>query len=96
MTIQSCAGEYPPQVTERSDAEIKHVPVLLKEALEFLLVSAVRPPTVLLGEALVETGFEPPAPEARESGVEAGTHRQCIRLWSVGETAYIDRGWIEK
>lgn len=49
----------------------------------------------VLGEALVETGFEPPAPETRECSTEAGAWRQCVRLWRVGETTYIDHGWLE-
>lgn len=49
----------------------------------------------VLGEALVETGFEPPAPETLECSVEAGAYRQCFRSWRVGKTTYIDQGWIE-
>ncbi len=26
---------------------------------------------------------------------EAGACRQCIRLWRVGRTAYMDHGWME-
>lgn len=49
----------------------------------------------VLGEALVERGFEPPAPESSEVSAETGASRQCVRLWRVGATRYIDHGWIE-
>ncbi len=50
----------------------------------------------VLGEAMIETGFEPPAPETRECSTESGDTRQCVRLWRVGSTAYIDQGWMER
>ena len=50
----------------------------------------------VLGEALVERGFEPPAPESVEASAEAGTTRQCVKLWHVGTTRYVDHGWIER
>ena len=49
----------------------------------------------LLGEALVERGADPPAPQTSEISAEAVASRQCVRVWRVGATRYIDRGWIE-
>ncbi|MGQ0524660.1 MAG: alkaline phosphatase family protein [Betaproteobacteria bacterium] len=57
-----------------------------------------RPPTAtgrVLGEALVERGFEPPAAESAEVSAEAGSVRHCVKLWRVGATRYIDHGWTE-
>jgi hypothetical protein len=49
----------------------------------------------VLGEALVERGFEPPAPQSAEVSAETASSRQCVRLWRVGGTRYVDHGWIE-
>lgn len=56
------------------------------------------PPTAtgrVLGEALVERGFEPPAPQSSELSAETGESRQCVKLQRVGTTCYIDHGWVE-
>jgi arylsulfatase A-like enzyme len=48
----------------------------------------------VLGEAF-EQRAEPPAVETRIARSESARTAQCLRLWRVGSTAYIDQGWIE-
>lgn len=48
----------------------------------------------VLSEALVQ-GAEPPGVETTVARSEASRVAQCLRVWRVGATAYIDRGWIE-
>lgn len=56
-------------------------------------------PATMSGRVLVEAGeaatTAPPPTETQEVGVEAGRYRQCLRLWRVGATVYVDHGWIE-
>lgn len=48
----------------------------------------------VLREAVMQGG-EPPCVETVVARSESGSHAQCLRLWRVGTTAYIDRGWVE-
>jgi hypothetical protein len=40
-------------------------------------------------------GSEPPPLRTREHRSEGPRAAQCLRVWHVGESAYIDRGWVE-
>lgn len=56
-----------------------------------------RPATMtgrVLGEGWVQAS-EPPALRTCEHRVEGSHAAQCLRVWHVGENAYIDRGWVE-
>lgn len=49
----------------------------------------------LLGEALSHHEEEPPATETFECGVSSGPQQQGLRYWRVGQTVYLDHGWLE-
>jgi len=48
----------------------------------------------VLGEGWLQSG-EPPPVRTCEHRVEGSHAAQCLRVWHVGESAYIDRGWVE-
>lgn len=55
-------------------------------------------PAQMTGRVLSEAwsnGSEPPPPQGRLCQSDGPRAAQCLRLWRVGETAYIDRGWVE-
>jgi phosphonoacetate hydrolase len=58
----------------------------------------IRPPASVTGRVLSEaltSGAEPPDPESADCSVETTRHRQVLKLWRVGRSAYIDQGWRE-
>lgn len=48
----------------------------------------------VLNEALVQ-GSDPPAVETHVAQSDSARIAQYLRVWRVGATAYIDRGWVE-
>ena len=54
-------------------------------------------PQTMTGRVLTEAfaSIEPPAVETQECETESARCAQYVRLWRVGRTAYIDRGWVE-
>ena len=58
----------------------------------------IHPPPSVTGRVLAEAltnEAEPPDPESADRSVETARHRQVLKLWRVGRSAYIDQGWRE-
>jgi hypothetical protein len=55
-------------------------------------------PGTMSGRVLAEArldGVEPPAPRTCLHSVDGSAGTQSLRVWRVGSSAYIDRGWVE-